>query len=80
MKKTFSVDRFEGQYAVVVGDDGEVISIERKKIPELSEGDVFSASFDGAVLSNITLMEGEKERRLMAANSRLAKFKSRSNS
>ena len=80
MKKIFSVDRFEGEYAVVVGDDGEALSIERKAIPELSENDVFSAEYNGESLSDVALVKGEKERRLEAAKNRLARFKSGSNS
>ncbi len=80
MKKIFSVDRFVGEYAVLVCDDGEVLTVKKEIISSFSEGDVFSAEWDGEKLSEIALLEGEKERRLEAAKSRLARFKSRSNS
>lgn len=39
--KYFSIDRFEGDFAVCVGDDEEVVKVKRSKIPKYArEGDV----------------------------------------
>lgn len=78
--KIFSVDRFEGELAVVLCDDGEVLEIEKSVIAGLSERDVFSAEVCNGKLLSVTPMPEERDRRLAAARRRLDRFKSRSNS
>ena len=39
--KHFSIDRFDGDLAICVGDDEEIVQIKRNKIPkDAREGDV----------------------------------------
>lgn len=39
--KYFSIDRFEGDFAICILDDEEILKIERKKLPKnCKEGDV----------------------------------------
>lgn len=80
MKKIFSVDRFEGDYAVVVCDDGSVLEIKKEILSELSERDVFSACVENGELSDITLLVEERERRISEARQRLDRFKKKSKS
>ena len=80
MKKIFSLDRFEGEYAVVVCDDGHTLEIERELFSGLVERDVFSAIESDGELSDITPMPEERDRRIAAARRRLDRFKSQSNS
>ena len=80
MKKIFSVDRFEGEYAIVVCDDGGVLEIKREVISGLSERDVFSSDVVDGELLNIVPMPEEREKRILEARRRLDRFKSRSNS
>lgn len=43
------IDRFEGEYAVCEKEDGQVINIERSKLPEsIKEGDILI--IDGEVI------------------------------
>ena len=80
MKKIFSVDRFEGGYAIVVCDDGEVLEVKREVIYPLAQRDVFSAVVEKGELFDISPMPEERDRRLMEARTRLDKFKKKSNS
>lgn len=80
MKKIFSLDRFEGEYAIAVCDDGEVIEIKREAVSFLAERDVFSASVENGELWDILPLPEEKERRLASARRELDKFKKKSNS
>ena len=80
MKLVYSIDRFEGDFAVVVCDDGRVLEINVEKLGDLRERDVFSADeVDGKLYDIIPLPE-ERERRLAAARERLNRFKAKSNS
>ena len=80
MKLVYSIDRFEGDIAVVVCDDGRVLEINVEKLGDLRERDVFSADeVDGKLYDIIPLPE-ERERRLAAARERLNRFKAKSNS
>ena len=80
MKKIFSVDRFEGEYAIVVCDDGGVLEIKKEVILGLSERDVFSSDVVDGELLNIVPMPEEREKRTLDARRRLDRFKSRSKS
>ncbi len=80
MEKIFSVDRFEGEYAIVVCDDGGVLEIKREIISGLAERDVFSAIEKNGELCEIVPLPEERERRLLSAKRRLDRFKNKSNS
>lgn len=80
MKKIFSIDRFEGEYAIVVCDDGTVLEIKRETLRGLCERDVFSAMDNDGELCDITPMPQERDRRLESMRARLDKFKRGSNS
>lgn len=56
------VDRFEGDFAVVEMDSGEIINIQKFKIPyETAEGDVLEINNKHKCIRNIE--ETEKRRR-----------------
>ena len=80
MRKIFSVDRFEGEYAIVICDDGEVLEVKREVISPLAERDVFSAIQKNGELKEILPLPDERDRRLASARSRLDKFKKKANS
>ncbi len=80
MKKIYSIDRFEGEYAVICDDDGNAFEIKREQISAFSERDVFSAEMKNGSLFDITPLPEERERRLEAARRRLDRFKKGSNS
>ncbi len=72
MKKIFSVDRIEGEMIVCVGDDGEVISIQRGEGAALSECDVFSCRVENGRIYDIEPMPDE--RRIRAEKNRRRLF------
>ena len=74
MKKIFSVDRFEGDIAVCISDDGIQIDIKKELLPDLQVHDVFSAVLDGEALRDITPMPEERDRRLRSNRERLQKL------
>ena len=78
MRKIYSVDRFEGDFAVVVCDDGTTLEIKREALGTLLERDVFSAIEECGELSDIIPMPEEREKRLAAAMEKLKRFKSNS--
>ncbi len=80
MKKIFSVDRFEGEYAVVICDDGGVLEINKSVVSGLAEGDIFSACEEDGELSEIIPLPEETEKRRAQARRRLDRFKARSKS
>ena len=78
MRKIYSVDRFEGDFAVAVCDDGTTLEIKREALGTLLERDVFSAMEECGELSDIIPMPEEREKRLAAAMEKLKRFKSNS--
>jgi hypothetical protein len=63
----FIIDRFEGDYAVMQGENGQMINVKRSKLPPgVKEGDVVARVGSGWVLSQ-RLTAGRKEvvKRLM---------------
>lgn len=76
-KKIFSVDRFEGDIAVCVSDEDDVVKIS-KDILTLNVNDVFSAIYTGGELSDITPMPEERDRRLNDMRARLRALAKRS--
>lgn len=63
-KKIFSLDRIEGDIAVCVSDDDDVINVPIASLEGLAVGDVFSAGTDGKRLVEITPMPEERDRRI----------------
>lgn len=70
-KKIFSVDRFEGDIAVCVSDDDDIVYVPKKTLGGLKVNDVFSAIIDGEGLVDITPMPEERDRRLSEYRARL---------
>lgn len=70
-KKIFSLDRIEGEWAVCVSDNGDVINVPASLLEGLSARDVFSAIADGETLTDITPMPEERDRRIADARARL---------
>ena len=58
MKKVYSIDRFEGDFAVLVCDDETVLSVSKDIFHDLDlhEGDVFAARENGDTLEDISPM------------------------
>ncbi len=77
MKKIYSVDRIEGNIAVVICDDGKIIQTERENIGLLCEKDVFSATEKDGIFFELTPVPEERDRRLKAAKERLERLKNR---
>ncbi|MGE5802876.1 MAG: DUF3006 domain-containing protein [Gemmatimonadota bacterium] len=79
----YAVDRVEGSTAVVVGDDGKAIDVNRSALPARArEGTVLHVALapDGSPdWSSAELDEGERQRRLKIAEDQLKKL-SRSDS
>ena len=80
MRKIFSIDRFEGEYAIVVCDDGTTLEIKKEVISNLAQRDIFSAEVVNGELLDIVPMPQEREKRIADARRRLDRFKSKSNS
>lgn len=70
-RKIFSLDRIEGEWAVCVSDDGDVMDVPAALLAGLSVRDVFSAISDGESLIDITPMPEERDRRIADAKARL---------
>ena len=77
MRNIYSIDRIEGNIAVVVCDDGRVLNISRELLGNLVETDVFSAIESDGELDAIVSMPEERERRLKKARERLERLKNR---
>ena len=71
MRRIFSLDRFEGDIAVCISDDGIQIDVRKENLPSLQVHDVFSAETDGEALSDIVPMPEERDRRLTSNRNRL---------
>ena len=63
-KKIFSVDRFEGNIAVCISDDDEVVCVPQEVLCGLKPTDVFSASMKDEGIVDITPMPEERDRRI----------------
>lgn len=64
MRKIFVIDRLEGRLAVCIADDGECIITPTDSLNGLKARDVFSAESNGEVLSDITPLPEERDKRL----------------
>lgn len=77
-KKIFSVDRFEGDIAVCISDNDDVINIPVASLGTLRPRDIFSAKIEGEGLVDITPMPEERDRRLKKNRTRLHELARRS--
>ena len=74
--KNVTIDRFEGEYAVCIGENEEVINIKLTDIPtESKEGSVLEVSED---MTEIRILTGETAKRAERINSLFEKIKNRS--
>ena len=71
MRKVFSLDRFEGDFAVCISDDDEKFDMPRSLMGDLQAHDVFSAIIDGDSLTDIIPMPEERDRRIAKNKERL---------
>ena len=69
--KIFSIDRFEGNIAVCISDDDDVVNVPVDSLGGLEPNDIFSAYIDGEGLRDITPMPEERDRRLREYRERL---------
>lgn len=79
MKKIYSIDRIEGEYAVVICDDESVLNVNKKFLTDLCEGDIFSARLRDGILTDITPMPEERAKREREAKERLHRLFERKN-
>ena len=70
-KKIFSIDRFEGNIAVCISDDDDVVNVPVDSLGGLEPNDIFSAYIDGEGLRDIIPMPEERDRRLKEYRERL---------
>ena len=70
-KKIFSIDRFEGELAVCVSDDDDVVVVPVTSLGGLMPNDIFAAFIEGDRLSEIIPMPEERDRRLRENRERL---------
>ena len=77
-KKIFSLDRIEGDIAVCVSDDDTVINMPISLLEGLGVNDVFSAVIRENTLTEITLMNDERDRRIAENRARILAIKRRS--
>ena len=71
MRKIFSLDRFEGEFAVCISDDDEKIDVPRALLDGFKQNDIFSAELDGESISDIVAMPEERDRRIAKNKERL---------
>ena len=77
MRKLFSLDRFEGDFAVCISDDDEKFDLPREAVGDMKQHDVFSAEIDGENLKDIIVEPDERDRRLARSRERLNRLFSR---
>ena len=76
-KKIFSVDRFEGELAVCVSDNDDVVIVPVALLDGMQPRDIFSAFQEGEELKDITPMPEERDRRIREFRARLHALKGR---
>ena len=74
MRKLFSLDRFEGDWAVCISDDGEKFDLPREAVGEMAQHDIFSAEIEGESLINMIPEPDERDRRLAENKARLSRL------
>ena len=63
-KQIFSLDKLEGDMAVCISDDDDVVVVPMADLGGLCVRDVFSAKITGDKLTDITPMPEERDRRI----------------
>ena len=71
MRKIFSFDRLEGDLAVCISDDDEVVAVPVGLLSGLTVRDVFSAVLVGDTLCDIIPEPEERDRRINDSRARL---------
>lgn len=77
-KKIFAIDRFEGELAVCVSDDDDVVVVPVDTLGGLAPRDIFAAIVEGDGFKDITPMPDERDRRLARNRARLQALAKRS--
>ena len=78
VKSKLTIDRFEGEYAVCIGEDEKTLNIERALIPnEAKEGSIIEVSAD---LSEMRILSEETAKRAERINSLFEKIKNKNRS
>ena len=70
-KKIFSIDRFEGELAVCLSDNDDVVVVTVASLGGLVPNDIFAAFIEGDKLIEITPMPEERDRRIERNRKRL---------
>ena len=70
-KKICSLDRLEGDLAVCISDDDDVVVVPISRLGGLRAGDVFRARLEDDTLAEIEPDEAEREHRLAENRERL---------
>ena len=70
-KKIFSIDRFEGDIAVCISDDDDVLDVSVDSLTGLKPQDVFSARIENGALVDVIPMPDERDRRIKEYRERL---------
>ena len=71
MKKIFSIDRIEGELAICVSDDGDVVEVPQDALCGMGARDVFCAELEDGQISGAEPMPEERDRRLERNKKRL---------
>ena len=69
--KIFSLDRLEGDLAISISDDDEIVAVPIAALGGLCVRDVFSARVEGDTLSDIVPRPDERDRRIEDSRARL---------
>ena len=72
MRKIFSLDRFEGDFAVCISDDDDKVDVPRPQLEGFSQHDIFSAELCDGKISDIVPMPEERDRRIKKNKERLS--------
>lgn len=71
MKKIFSIDRIEGEWAVCISDDDDRVDAPVNQLLGMSVRDVFSAELSEGKISDILPLPEERDRRIERNRRRL---------
>ena len=77
-KKIFAIDRFEGDKAVCISDNDDVVVVLTDTLGGLMPRDIFAAYVDDGGFKDITPMPEERDRRLAENRARLQALAKRS--
>lgn len=77
-KKIFAIDRFEGDKAVCISDNDDVVVVLTDTLGGLMPRDIFAAYVEDGGFKDITPMPDERDRRLAGNRARLQALAKRS--